>query len=110
MDNRIVQISSRKEIVNVKRQFTYSIELNEFERNKIKNYFRTRTATFEKIVQEKLKKNSQLYKITKNKNKIGTSKDIINACMTQPVNTIPTVSTYNDPYVEVKITYIILMN
>ena len=75
--------------------------MNEHEKNKIKNYFRTRIATFAKTINEKLKMNSQLYKTPKNKSKIGTSKD--NACMTQGINIITTNtnSTYMDPYVEV---------
>ena len=77
--------------------------MNEHEKNKIRNYFRTRIATFAKTANEKLKMNSQLYKTTKNKNKIGTSKDN-NACMAQGINTITTNinSTYMDPYLEVK--------
>ena len=95
-----MQLSSTNEISNIKKQFNYTTELNEYEKNKIKNYFRRHSATFEKIVQEKLTKNAQLYKITKNKNRMGASK-VSNGSLTQVINTV-TPATHIDPYLEVK--------
>jgi tubulin monoglycylase TTLL3/8 len=92
LETKLLQLNTRNEIINMKKQFVHGTDIHENEKLKIKHYFRNRLATFIKTADEKIKKNMQLYK-PKIQNKNRSVKDI--SSTTTPQNgTLNTETSY----------------